>query len=172
VSNTVAVVAAISLTVGSVVATSTGQQVALPGAVGVAADEVAVGDAEPRAGGLLLADEFVLGGERRAVGPHRLELAQRGAEVALAEQVLDARQRGLGPVGLGDRLQRRGVWVDERVAHGRGDARATERGGLHGRVAAAAIASLRLRHLCASLSLSERPIRARVDAGYSRPASS
>jgi hypothetical protein len=83
----------------------------------IAAQEIARGDADLGAGKLLLAEELVAAGERRVAQLQRSRLAQRGAEMPLAEQVLDARQRDLRAGILRDAVQRRRIGVHQRVAH-------------------------------------------------------
>src|SRR5262249_44538566 len=120
--------------------------VELPRAGGVAAEEVAVGDAEVGAGRLVLAEELVLAGQRRGPGLHRAEGAQRGAEVTLAEQVLHPGQRHFGAVVPRDLLQRGGVRVDQRLAHVRGEAGGAQGGGRYEVVLLPAPALFRRRH--------------------------
>jgi len=68
-----------------------------------------------RARDLLLPDELVAAGECRVAGLQRGGLAQRGAEMSLAEQVLHPRQRGLCPGILRHAVQRRRIGVHERL---------------------------------------------------------
>src|SRR5262249_51997473 len=83
-----------------------------PGARLVAAQGIALGDAELGARDLLLAEELVARGKRGIARLQRARLAQRGAEMALAEQVLDPGKAELGLRLLRHRPERRRIGID------------------------------------------------------------